>query len=489
MTSSENRDQGVRTADEGGSLLEARGVEIIPPEERRGTVRALGPFWFSGNAGPICAAIGLIPVALGLNLTWAIVSIVVGTAAGAALMAGHAVQGPRLGVPQMIQSRAQFGLYGAAIPVAVTLCIYVGYAILGGILAGDALASILHVSTDLGIVIANVVGFVVAVFGYHFLHRCAKIASALFVITGIAVTVALIVKVPSHSFTGGTFTFTAFLTSASICAVNMLTWSPYTSDYTRYLPADVSGSRAFWYTWAGAFSGGTWASLIGAMAGIVAVRAATANLPGYVGSLFAGISALVTLGFVLGQLLINNSANFYGSFLVVVTLVKPTGTEGMSPRTVALQRTGVAAVATAIAIGVGIAAASSIITDLTNTMTLLAAILVPWAGINLTDYYLVRHGRYAVREFFTRNGQHGLVNKRTIGIYVVTICVVLLFVNASFYEAPVAKALNGADISWIVGLLLGAVLYYVLPPRTLLRTGRRDGVAVSDAVAVSDELS
>src|SRR5690242_3693838 len=50
---------------------------------------------------------------LGLTFWWALLAIAVGIAAGALLIALHATQGPRLGVPQSIQSRAQFGFFGA----------------------------------------------------------------------------------------------------------------------------------------------------------------------------------------------------------------------------------------------------------------------------------------------------------------------------------------------------------------------------------------
>jgi purine-cytosine permease-like protein len=42
-------------------------------------------------------------------------------------MAGHSAQGPKLGIPQMIQSRAQFGYLGASVPLVVVMLMYVGF--------------------------------------------------------------------------------------------------------------------------------------------------------------------------------------------------------------------------------------------------------------------------------------------------------------------------------------------------------------------------
>jgi nucleobase:cation symporter-1, NCS1 family len=39
------------------------------------------------------------------------------------------------------------------------------------------------------------------------------------------------------------------------------------------------------------------------------------------------------------------------------------------------------------------------------------------------------------------------------------------FVNSSLYEGPIAKSLGGADISWIVGFVVAAVLYYLAARR------------------------
>lgn len=41
-------------------------------------------------------------------------------------MALHSAQGPRLGIPQMIQSRAQFGFCGAILPILLVILMYVG---------------------------------------------------------------------------------------------------------------------------------------------------------------------------------------------------------------------------------------------------------------------------------------------------------------------------------------------------------------------------
>jgi NCS1 family nucleobase:cation symporter-1 len=91
--------------------------------------------------------------------------------------------------------------------------------------------------------------------------------------------------------------------------------------------------------------------------------------------------------------------------------------------------------------------------------------MIPWTAINLTDYYLVRHGRYDVGDMFRTDGRYGRVNPRGVGIYVLTVLVEIPFVNSSLYEGPIARGLGGADISWIVGFVLAAGLYYLAARR------------------------
>src|SRR5579863_7514568 len=107
--------------------LEIRSIEYVPTSERHGTVWHLGPLWFAGNAQLATIAIGAFGIAGGLSFSWSIVAIVLGALIGTLFMAFHSAQGPKLGLPQMIQSRPQFGYYGALLPVIVAVALFIGY--------------------------------------------------------------------------------------------------------------------------------------------------------------------------------------------------------------------------------------------------------------------------------------------------------------------------------------------------------------------------
>src|SRR5579864_8309777 len=122
-----------------GTLIEKRSIDYVPLAERHGKVWHLWPVWFAGDAHLATLAVGVLGIALGGNLLWTAVAVVLGCLLGTFFMAFHSTQGPQLGLPQMIQSRPQFGYTGALLVWAVALVAYVGYNAFNTVLAVQAL--------------------------------------------------------------------------------------------------------------------------------------------------------------------------------------------------------------------------------------------------------------------------------------------------------------------------------------------------------------
>jgi len=115
--------------------IEINSIQPIPDSERHGTIGQQWRLWYACNANFFCVVLGSFAVLLGLNLFWAIVGIVIGSVIGGVLTGLHAVQGPRLGVPQMIQSRGQFGFYFGVVLFLMGILLDVGY-MGGGVVVG-----------------------------------------------------------------------------------------------------------------------------------------------------------------------------------------------------------------------------------------------------------------------------------------------------------------------------------------------------------------
>src|SRR6202790_3119645 len=111
----------------GDLMIEKRSIDYVPIAERHGKVWHLWPVWFSGDAHLATVATGVVGVALGGNLLWMAIAVLFGCAFGTFFMAFHSTQGPQLGLPQMIQSRPQFGYVGALLVWGVALIAYIGF--------------------------------------------------------------------------------------------------------------------------------------------------------------------------------------------------------------------------------------------------------------------------------------------------------------------------------------------------------------------------
>src|SRR4029078_276276 len=134
-----------------------RSIDYVPLNERHGKLSDLGPLWFMSNAQIATLAVGLVSITTGANLIWSLVAIVSGALIGTFFMAFHSAQGPQLGLPQMIQSRPQFGYVGALLVWLFVYLQHAGFNVFDTILGAQALNSTVHGGQTLWIVILTVV--------------------------------------------------------------------------------------------------------------------------------------------------------------------------------------------------------------------------------------------------------------------------------------------------------------------------------------------
>src|ERR1700753_2480581 len=108
--------------------LENSTIQPIPLGERHGTPADLFTVWFGTNFMLLTVVTGGLAVTtFALPFGWALIALICGNLAGAVFMALHAAQGPTLGVPQMVQTRGQFGTLGSLLVVSIVLLMYVGF--------------------------------------------------------------------------------------------------------------------------------------------------------------------------------------------------------------------------------------------------------------------------------------------------------------------------------------------------------------------------
>jgi purine-cytosine permease-like protein len=413
-----------------------------------------------GNAQIVTLAVGVVGVEAGGNLFWSLAAVLSGVLFGTFFMAFHSAQGPQLGLPQMIQSRPQFGYVGALLVWLFAYLQYAGFNVFNWILAGDSAHATIHMNAKVGIVIAMAIAVVIALIGYDFIHRTEQALTYTFLVVFGAFTIGVIATLglPANSLDPGNFDLTPFLAQFGVTAGYQISWAIYVSDYSRYLPPDVTVRKTFLWTYWGSALGAIWLMGLGALLATAAGESfdTVPSILAAADDIFDGFGTIVLLFAALGLISVS-ALNLYGGSLTLIGAVdsfrrvRPT----LATRIVTIGFT--AALSTVVAL----ISSESFLTNFENFLLLILYLFVPWTAVNLVDYYLVRRGHYAVEEIFKPGGIYGRWGWRGIVAYVVGFGAMVPFFSTPAFTGPVAKAIGDADLSMFVGLPVSGILYLV----------------------------
>ena len=443
-------------------LIENHTVDYVPLAERHGKARDLFTLWFSTNIAPLPIVTGAMVVQVfHLDLLWGLLAIALGHMIGGVVIALASAQGPRMGIPQMVQSRGQFGRYGAVFIWIVAVLVYWGYVVLNVNLMGATAQQLGLGTVTISGVVLGIVSIVVAIFGYNLLHVGQRYTTvALVAVLGVFV-VGLAM---AGGFTSGllalegTFSFTPFLMVTSAALAYQLSWAFFVSDYSRYMPPTTSHRSIITYTAMGAGFGVFSMEAVGAIsAALYPKDALTQGLQLAGDSIYPGFGAVVL---VVGgiALLIFNGMCVYGGALTLITAmdsIVPTN-PNRSLRIKAIVILGISATI------VGVLLPDTFInTTFYTVLAVLAYLMAPWTAVNLVDYFVVRKGQYSVREIFRSDGIYGKWNWRGMAAYVISFVVMIPFMYLPFYQGPVATWFGGVDYAFFVGIPVGGILYWL----------------------------
>ena len=440
--------------------LEVRSIDYVPLSERHGKLWHLGPLWFMSNAQIATLAVGVLGVTTGGNLIWSLIALFLGTAIGTFFMAAHSAQGPQLGLPQMIQSRPQFGYVGAILVWLFAYLQYAGFNIFNTLLAADAMEATVHGGTRFWIVAATVVAVVAALVGYDLIHSMERyLTYGFLVVFGILTIVVFLLPYPTGSFDLGHFDLAPFLLQFSVVAGYQISWAIYVSDYSRYLPPDVTVSKTFWWTYGGSGLGALWIMAIGSGLAAWAGKAfdTIPSLQAAGDRVFTGFGAIILIFSALGLISVT-ALNLYGGSLTLISAsdsfrrIQPT----LRVRVVTIVLTAM------ISLVLALLSSSSFLDNFENFLLLVLYFFIPWTAVNLVDYFLVRKGHYAIGEIFRPDGIYGRWGWRGILSYLVGFVAMVPFFSTGLFSGWVANAAHGADFSLFVGLPVSGLLYWVL---------------------------
>jgi nucleobase:cation symporter-1, NCS1 family len=469
--------------------IETRSIDYVPLAERHGKVWHLWPVWFSGDAHLATLAVGVIGISLGGNLLWTSIAVLLGCALGTFFMAFHSTQGPQLGLPQMIQSRPQFGYTGALLVWVVALVAYVGYNAFNQVLAAQALhqlTGVVSATSPTAIVMFALLAVSLAAVGYDQIHRAQRWFAYLMIaiLTVFSLGALIMLRLPAAQWDVSDFRPVPFLAQLFAAASYQLSWSIYVSDYSRYLPRDVGVRESFWWTYLGAFVGGAWMMLVGTVAAALAPRLdVAAAMQGAADRVVPGLGKTLLAAALLGLVTIS-ALNFYGASLTLLSVadtVKPL-------RCTVAKRLASLAVAFAASTLLALNSSGNFVSRWQDLLSVLLYLFTPWTAINLVDFYVVRRGRYSIREIFNSSGMYGRWNWRGLTAYLIGFAVMIPFFSTDLYVGPVARALGGADVAMLVGLPVAAGVYLLACRSIDLEHDRRRAAAADVGLDPDDRV-
>ncbi|RJS61842.1 cytosine permease [Bacillus sp. PK3_68] len=431
--------------------IEQKSYEYVSLDERRGNPKELFFVWFAANTVSTTLITGALAVIVGLNFWWAALSILLGHAIGATVMALHSAQGPKLGIPQVMQSRAQFGYFGVILPMLIIFTMYLGYGASNTVLVGQGIYETLGIPLNLTVIISLIPMVLLAIYGQRLIQKSMKLYTIAYTVIFGTLTILVVSQVSMEMLNRGGFSFSEFILATSISVTWQITYGPYVSDHSRYMHPSES-KKTFAYTYLGSYLSSVWLMLLGAA---LASMVADGNVMAQIKELGNGIGIVIVILLSLGLIVIN-SLNIYGAGIIALSIAS---NFFKFATTIKIR------VFTCIIVGVLLALAATVGAGnfMNNFQIYLGFILffiVPWSVINLTDFYLLRRQDHKPDEFMDKEGPFRKLKISSLTIYLIAIACQIPFINNGIYQGAISKMMDGLDVAWLVGILISFSLYY-----------------------------
>ena len=426
--------------------------------------------WAGANIAPVNWALGALGIILKLGLWETIAVIVLGNLVGCAIFAAFTVMGHKTGVNQMVLSRSAFGVRGAYLPsilmFLMTLCwigvntyfpVKIAMAILGQFGVPDTWLTEIIIIT---LVMALQVG--IGVYGFYAIRTFEKYTVPVTIVIMVLMSVLAWTRPGvvnwslASSLPPGVHLAMITLLMTAIGVGWGISWVTWASDYSRFVPRSVSSSSVFWYSYIGMFVPTVWLAILGATIASTTLDTDPAKM---VSAVFGGPTSILVLLMVLHGPIATNILNVYSAALAALSA-------GLN-----FSRLALAAI-------VGIAGylvtlyfifAPSFAKAFDNWMISLLLWMSPWAGVALADFFIKRKGKIDVAELYRspETSAYGDINWGAIVAFLVGLVAGWSVEDGLVgpLQGPLSGMLGGADLSWLVGIVVSGGLYLVLGRR------------------------
>lgn len=441
---------GVSDVIYGASLksVEPYGTEEIPLAERHGNARQQFTLWFAANMVLAVMVSGFFSASFGLTVVQGLSAVAVGAALGSVLMGLLAGIGAKFGVAQQVQGRGPMGYHGNTVPVILlTIVSAMGWTAVNTVFAVLALQTLIDIPFWVGAVGIYLLQAITAAWGYNLVHLINKIATiVLAVLFGVISVISIsnvelnLTTIPAGELGDGSFGSWAIF--AGFFFAYILTWTPFASDFSRYLPATESHTRVTLFTAAGGFLAMAWLGGIGVLVSSFATDLGAIEALNQMTGSWAPIAMLTV---VISTIPVS-AMNLYGGALSLLTIGLP------------LNRTvGVVAISI-LSIGIALWMQEDPYGSFYDFLSVLAYLVMPFSTVLLLDYRTrsAATATAGVAELFDKS------RKIEWGFFAWLLGCVgsMLFWDTTLFTGPLADMTAGAgDIAFLAGALISGLSY------------------------------
>ncbi len=459
--------------------IEVRGFDHIPEPERNMSLAHVDYLWVGTSVNLLSFALGALTITLGLSLWLAFAACIVGTLTYAFIAIGS-IATVRAGLPVSTLARAAFGLRGNRFNALLSWMASVAFEVINTVFGAEALLALFKLvgwsdPGGLGKLLAVLMQLVlcggIAILGHATMVWFQRIFG---VAIGVALLLVLGFTLPKVDWVHATLphaplttatTLAALFAATAVIASNPLSFLFNGPDWVRYLPSNTPRKAIFSHVFWASFLPSVVLTLMGAYCATLGdMSDPVAGLKPFIpGWLF-----LVFIASVIGGSLANNVPTYYSSGLTL---------QALGVRVHRYVATALDVVASAL-----ITLYVMFVQDFTMALNDFIAVLVMWVGpyggVWIADAYL-RAGRYdglAIHgrgEFPARYwGWRGLKPAGCAALALGMLACALTM-KSPLYDGPIARALGGADLSWVLGFPLSAALYIAFAKVAARKTADR----------------
>ena len=433
------------------TIPEPYSIEHIPFAERHGHSRQLLWLWLAANLTIADYAIGFVPFSLGLSVGPAMLALALGNILGGLVLAWSAAMGPAAGYPQMFIGRRAFGRIGGYLPAALNWLSTAGWFTVNTILGSFAIQLLLPgLPFWVAGAILVVVQTLLVIYGHNVIQEFERY---MVLVLGLLFAIATVIALTQGSALsawhprpfGGTLTSFAIVLAVSFSYI--MSWSPYASDYSRYLPEITSRSYIAIYVFIGAVVASFLTEVVGLLVAIVAPAGATPIAA--LKTVMGGFGVFAVLAVILGATTAN-VLNLYSNTMSAKVL------------DIRLQRWQLAIIGGVLGFIVALLGYQNFTQNYENFLIVLDYWIMPWLAVVLLDFYLFGH-----REPMGFS-QAVPVNWNGLIAWLIGLAVSLLFISERFQvfglkaHGPFATWFGDADFGYFIGFLVAGVIYLLL---------------------------